>query len=90
MVVVGHEGCWERLAEYFEYNIPFPAKRLAGGIQRTSVVPDPPIRDNLAAGGREGGFLTIAELLMADEESMMGWMRAVIAHLWSTGVVPLD
>ena len=33
-VVMGHEGCRECLAEYFEelYNVPPPAERLAGGV----------------------------------------------------------
>ena len=40
-VVMGHEGCRERLAEYFEelYNVPPPAERLAGGVQHAVVAP---------------------------------------------------
>ena len=47
-VVMGHEGCRERLAEYFEelYNVPPPAERLAGGVQHAVAAPDPPIRED--------------------------------------------
>ena len=47
-VVMGHEGCRERLAEYFEelYNVPPLAGRLAGGGLAIVVAPDTPIRED--------------------------------------------
>ena len=42
--MMGHEGCRERLAEYFEelYNVPPTAERFAGGSLRAMVALDPP------------------------------------------------
>ena len=47
-VVMGHEGCRERLAEYFDelYNVPPLAERLAGRVRRAVVTPVPPIRED--------------------------------------------
>ena len=77
-VVMGHEGCRERLAEYFEelYNVPPPAERLAAGVQHAVVAPDPPIIEifpllavGLAAhvrpeGGKSGSTATPLLLLV--------------------------
>ena len=83
-VVMGHEGCRERLAEYFEelYNVPPPAERLAGGVQRAVVAPVPPIREDPPScqevervaselkGGRAAGVCGIpAELLKVGERA---------------------
>ena len=47
-VVMGHEGCRKRLAEYFEelYNVPPPAERLDGGVQHAEVAPAPPMMEH--------------------------------------------
>ena len=104
-VVVGHEGCRERLAEYFEglYNVPPPAERLAEGGPRTMVAPDPPIREDPPSyqevkrvvselrEGRAAGVCGVpAELLKAGGDCMTRWLRAIIVQVWSTGVVPPD
>ena len=46
-VLMGHEGCRERLAEYFEelYNVPAPADRLAGGTSH-AVAPDSAVKED--------------------------------------------
>ena len=46
-VVMGHEGCRKRLAEYSEelYNISPPADRFTGGAKSTTVAQNPPVRE---------------------------------------------
>ena len=104
-VVKGHEGCWERIAEYFEvlYNVPPPAERLTGGVRRAVVAPVQSIREDPSScqqvkrvdfdlnGGQATGECRVpAEPQKVGRESMPRWLRTVIVQVWSTGVVPID